>query len=268
MKNFLFTIVTPAYNCEQFIEDCILSIKNQKYPNFEHIIIDGGSTDGTIDIIKKYENTYPMRWISEKDNGMYDAIAKGFSMAKGDVYSWINADDMYMPWTLQTVNLAMNVHGVSWCKGINSYFTEQGALYFQSKKRHVLPVSKKWIAKGYCDGYITGFLQQESMFWKAELWQKSGGLNSHYRYAGDYHLWKNFAKYEKLYTINSVIAGFRKRKGQLSGDRDKYYAEIPKINLLKKIISKLKLGVIWLIIFKPAFKTIISVDKLVNDDDK
>ena len=95
----LISIVTPTYNSEEYLEDCILSIKNQKARNFEHIIIDGGSTDSTLSIIRKYENTYPMKWISEPDNGMYDAIAKGFRLAKGEIYCWLNSDDMYMPWT-------------------------------------------------------------------------------------------------------------------------------------------------------------------------
>ena len=91
------SIVTACYNSEKYIEDCIKSIMRQTYDNVEHIIVDGGSTDGTLDIIKKYENQYNMRWISEKDNGMYDAITKGFRMASGEIYAWLNSDDMYMP---------------------------------------------------------------------------------------------------------------------------------------------------------------------------
>ena len=70
------SIITPVYNCDKYIEDCILSIKQQTNTNFEHIIVDGGSTDSTLEIIKKYAGTYNMRWISEPDNGMYDAICK------------------------------------------------------------------------------------------------------------------------------------------------------------------------------------------------
>ena len=87
-------IVTPCYNAERYIEYCIKSIKSQSYTNFEHIIVDGGSTDGTLDIIRKYEGSYNMRWLSEPDDGMYDAITKGFALSSGDIYAWLNSDDM------------------------------------------------------------------------------------------------------------------------------------------------------------------------------
>jgi len=91
----LVSIVTPSFNQGRFIEDTILSVKNQDYPNIEHIIVDGGSTDNTLDILKKYEGTYNMRWISEPDEGQSDAVNKGFRMAKGEIIGWLNSDDVY-----------------------------------------------------------------------------------------------------------------------------------------------------------------------------
>ncbi len=111
----MISIVTPTYNSEKYLEECILSIKNQKFTDYEHIIVDGKSSDRTLDIIKKYDGTYPMRWISEKDKGMYDAISKGFKIAKGDIFCWLNSDDMYMPWTLAAVDAVIKkkeFHGV------------------------------------------------------------------------------------------------------------------------------------------------------------
>jgi len=84
------SIITPTLNHAQYIEDTILSVKNQDYSDFEHIIIDGGSTDGTVDILKKYPH---LIWISEKDSGQSNAINKGFKMASGDILAWINSDD-------------------------------------------------------------------------------------------------------------------------------------------------------------------------------
>lgn len=91
----LVSIITPSYNQGQFIEDTILSVKNQDYLNIEHIIVDGGSTDDTLGILKKYESTYNMRWISEPDEGQSDAINKGFEMMNGEISAWLNSDDIY-----------------------------------------------------------------------------------------------------------------------------------------------------------------------------
>lgn len=91
----LVSIVTPSYNQGQFIEDTIVSVKNQDYPNIEHIIVDGESIDNTLEILKKYEGTYNMRWISEPDEGQADAINKGFDMAEGEIIGWLNSDDLY-----------------------------------------------------------------------------------------------------------------------------------------------------------------------------
>ena len=96
------SIVIPSYNQSQFIEKSILSILNQNYPNTELIIIDGGSNDGTIDKIKKYEDKIKF-WISEKDQGQSDALNKGFAHCTGDIYGWLNSDDIYLPSTFKNI---------------------------------------------------------------------------------------------------------------------------------------------------------------------
>jgi glycosyltransferase involved in cell wall biosynthesis len=96
IKKNLVSIITPSYNQGSFIEDTILSIKNQTYTNIEHIIIDGGSTDKTLEIIKKYEKTYNLKWISEPDGGQADAIVKGFERVNGSIVTWLNTDDYYL----------------------------------------------------------------------------------------------------------------------------------------------------------------------------
>jgi len=87
------SIVTPSFNSAKFIEDCIQSVLNQNYPNFEHMIIDGGSTDGTQEILKKYPH---LSWISESDRGQSDALNKGFNLARGDIIGWLNSDDYFL----------------------------------------------------------------------------------------------------------------------------------------------------------------------------
>lgn len=254
-------VVTPAYNSEEFIEKTILSVKGQNYENYEHIIVDGGSTDGTLDIIKKYDGTYPMRWISEPDNGMYSAINKGFKMADGDIYAWLNSDDMYVPWTFQAVAQAMSDKKVQWCGGRNAYVDKSGVLYLPKSKLPARAVPRMWIEKGYCDNRIYGFIQQESSFWTADLWNKVGGLDENYKLAGDYDLWRKFAKYEERYSINTVLAGFRIHDGQLSGNISKYYSELPKLGFWGKLMQKTRLPRIYMVICNPAKKNMVYLPK-------
>lgn len=226
------TIVTPTYNSEEYIEKCILSIKGQKYKNYEHIIVDGGSKDHTLEIIKKYENTYPMKWISEPDNGMYDAINKGFAMADGDIYAWVNSDDFYFSWTLDVVAKAFGKKDIHWLSGIPSNTQKLG----DTDITYLLPnlptvYNTNMIRKGVYDGRRMYFVQQESCFWTKELWDKAGGIDSRYKMAGDYHLWRSFAKHAELFTINCNLASFRVHKKQKSSDMGKYYEEIGKVRV-------------------------------------
>lgn len=96
MSSPLISIITPSYQQGHLIEATILSIRAQSYKNFEHIIIDGGSDDETIEVLRKHEGTYAMRWLSEPDQGQADAIRKGFDLAKGDLICWLNSDDVYL----------------------------------------------------------------------------------------------------------------------------------------------------------------------------
>ncbi|MBU0568827.1 glycosyltransferase [bacterium] len=97
------SVVTPSYNQGAFIEEAILSVRDQNYPNTEHIIMDGGSMDNTLEILKRYEGTYNMLWASEPDNGLYEALNKGICMAKGDFIGWLNSDDVYSEGVFEAV---------------------------------------------------------------------------------------------------------------------------------------------------------------------
>lgn len=230
------SIITPTYNSEQYLESCIKSIMNQSHRDYEHIIVDGGSTDRTIEIINQFENKYPVKWISEKDNGMYDAIGKGFKMASGDILCWLNSDDFYMPWTLKEVSDIFESGKVEWIVGMCSCFNESTG--YSTTKQVLFP--RFSIARGWMDGKKTGTIQQESSFWSKELYLRSGGLDTSKKLAGDYFLWKSFAQSADLVSVNSVFANFRIHDGQKSGDKEKYQNEIGTISLLQKVLCKLK----------------------------
>ena len=214
------SIVTPNFNGETYLEQTIHSVLSQNYPNLEFIIIDGGSTDGSLEIIKKYESQL-FYWVSEPDKGLYDAVQKGFDQSTGEIMAWINSDDLYHSKAFFTVaEIFGKFSKVNWLQGIPSTFDEMG---------RTVAVSgiKRWSKLDY---YLGDFqwIQQESVFWRRPLWVKAGSkLATELKYAGDLELWLRFFRYEKLYVTRALLGGFRQRaKGQLSMDfLDQYMEE-------------------------------------------
>lgn len=219
------SVVTVCYNMASYIEQTMLSVLSQNYPNLEYIVIDGGSSDGTQTIIEKYKDKLAY-YVSEPDKGMYDAINKGFKHSSGDVIAWINADDIYMPWTLRVVDqIFTNYSDVDWIGGRYAFLTEEGVL------AHVFPKSaiksQTDILNGWCRSELLGPLLQEGMFWRRSLLEKAGELDISYKLAGDFELWTRFAAYAPLTAVDIPLAAFRRRKGGLSiGQRNKYNLEV------------------------------------------
>jgi len=121
----LVSIVTPSFNQAQFIEETILSVKGQDYPNLEHVVMDGASTDGTVDILRHYENEYELCWISKPDKGQSDALNKGFQLARGDIIGWINSDDTYLSGAIRAAVDYMLAHpDIAWVYGDGYWIDE------------------------------------------------------------------------------------------------------------------------------------------------
>ncbi len=212
------SIVTPNLNGGVYLEQTIQSVLSQNYPNLEYIIIDGGSTDDSVSIIKKYERQLAY-WVSEPDKGLYDAVQKGFEKATGDIMAWVNSDDLYHPKSFFTVAEIFSLRGVNWLQGIPSFFDEKG------RTIGVEPL-RRWSKLDY---YLGNFewIQQKSVFWRRSLWEVSGGkMATEMKYAGDLELWLRFFRHEKLYVTNALLGGFRMgSKGQLSFDFMQEYLE-------------------------------------------
>jgi glycosyltransferase involved in cell wall biosynthesis len=231
MKYPRISIVTPSFNQAEFLEQTIRSVLDQNYPNLEYVIIDGGSTDGSVEIIKKYADkvTY---WISEKDNGQYDAINKGFSHTTGDIMAWINSSDLYYPWTFKIVaEIFENNSGVEWISGMPTNLSKgtapQSISYATERNIYDIVCGKyKWI-------------QQESIFWKRNLWNMAGGkLDTSVRYAGDLNLWLGFFNHSSLYYVNTILGGFRYHDVRRGNDVNGIY-ETEAEDVLKKFKSQL-----------------------------
>ena len=154
-----------------------------------------------------------LSWYSEKDNGMYDAINKGFAHATGDIYAYINSDDTYVPGTFQKIVSSFEKFPeIQWLKGTTCVIKENGELM---RRTPCFIYNQSWIQKGIYGRYAY-FIQQESVFWRKELWQKIDGIDTQFKLAGDYWLWKQFARHEPLWSLDEEIACFRRVSSSLS----------------------------------------------------
>ena len=198
------SIVTPSFNQAEFIEETIQSVLNQGYPNLEYIIIDGGSRDGSVDIIKKYEK-YLTYWESKQDRGHAHALNKGFAKATGEVMAWINSDDKYFPWTFATIaDIYSQYPDVLWTTGLHANFNRQGVL--MAGKSTVRAIYKNIYSYIFRDFHI----QQESVFWRRSLWEKTGGyIDENVHLMVDTELWCRFFLHAELWHIDQVIGGYR-----------------------------------------------------------
>jgi len=207
------SVVVPSYNQAAFIEATIQSILSQKGDfDLELIVVDGGSTDGTIDILKRYSDD--INWISEKDDGQADAVNKGVAMSKGDVVGWLNSDDIYHDNALQLVSGHFRKNeSCQWlfgkCKIINSKGKNSRALNTKYKDYHLLRYNYKKLL-------VENFISQPAVFFKRSLFHMAGTLNINYHYAMDYDLWLRFAQISEPCIINQYLSAFRNHSGSKS----------------------------------------------------
>lgn len=200
----LVSIITPSYNQAPFLEATIRSVLEQDYPQIEYIIIDGGSTDGSVEIIQRYADRLA-GWVSEKDRGQTDAINKGFARARGDVLAWINSDDTYNPGAVREAVEYLNAHPeAGMVYGDASYIDENGRIIGR------FPAAQTDYAK-LRRGYV--HVPQQSAFFKGDLWRKVGPLDDSFYFAMDYDLWVRLAANAPLHYYPRLWANFRLHSG-------------------------------------------------------
>ena len=216
------SIVTPSYNQGQYIEETILSIINQNYPNLEYTIIDGGSTDNTVEIIKKYEQ-YITYWVSEPDQGQSHAINKGLAKCTGDIFNWVNSDDYLQPLTLEKVA---------------TYFLQNDILVLGGKRRRFftnndfLPIHKTHdglsLHQEKEKGLVYDAFIQIPTFFSLQTIKDLGGVNDKLHYVMDSELWLRFLlEYgqDRVMIVDEWLANYRLHK------RSKTVAEQAKFRL-------------------------------------
>ncbi|UFS72800.1 glycosyltransferase [Geomonas sp. RF6] len=212
------SLVTPSYNYGEYLEACLDSILSQNYPNLEYIVMDGGSTDNTVQILKKYERHFTY-WQSRPDGGQYRAIDDGLRRTTGEIMTWLNADDMFHPGAFET---AAEIFGadaaVEWIMGRPNSFDQAGR---QKGVLPYLPLNSR--ARYLAD---EDFIQQEGIFWKRSLWERAGAhIRTDMKLAADLELWARFFRHAPLYAVDTLLAGFRDHPLQKSKDKAGYTAE-------------------------------------------
>lgn len=218
----LVSIVTPSYNQARFIEGTIRSVLAQDYPQVEYLIVDGGSSDHTLEIIRTYEDRLTW-WVSESDRGQTDAINKGFARARGDVFAWINSDDTYEPGAVSAALRYLQDHpNVGMVYGDCNYIDESGDVIGRFKS---MQTSHRRIRQGY------NHIPQQTMFFRADLWKQVGPLDPSFHFAMDYDLWTRISARAEIRYVPQTWANFRLHaSGKTLMADDRFWPEMLRVH--------------------------------------
>jgi glycosyltransferase involved in cell wall biosynthesis len=218
------SVITPSFNQVEFLKQTVESIHSQAGDlEIEHIIVDGGSTDGTVEYLRTLGEK--VRWVSEPDRGQSDAVNKGMKMATGGIIGWLNSDDLYLPGALQAVA---------------GYFTENPYQHWAYGRCLIIDKEGeerwKWITR-YKNARLRkftldklfreNFISQPAVFFRKGLWDEAGGLDLKLHYAIDYDLWLRFAQHSPAGVIDRDLAAFRRHGTSKSetGFRDQFFEQ-------------------------------------------
>lgn len=193
----LVSIVTPTLNQASFIEATLASVMRQTYPSVQHIVVDGGSTDGTQAILARYEDRYNLKWTSDADSGMYEAVNRGMAMADGDVLAYLNSDDLYLPWTVETV--VRRLQRDQWADVV---FGDALLLNHSSRRVRLAfypPFTRAFVLRA-------GSLMQPTVFWRRAAFEAVGDFDEHLRFVGDLDYWIRLGERCRFAKTDEILA--------------------------------------------------------------
>lgn len=207
------TIITPSFNQGAYIEQTIRSILDQGYPDLEYWVLDGGSTDETLDILRKYESR--LQWISEKDRGQSHAINKGLRKATGEIIAFLNSDDYYEPGALLKVGqFFAGTPKAAWVTGKCRTVDPQG----QEMRRSITLYKNLWLrTRSYKALLVLNYISQPATFWRKEVVDRIGEFDEALRYTMDYDYWLRVGQHYRLWFINEYLTAFRLHPSSKSG---------------------------------------------------
>jgi len=205
------TVVTPSYNQGDFLGECIDSVLSQQYPNLEYIIVDGGSLDDSLEIIRAFSDKLAW-WVSEPDRGQSHALNKGFARATGDIYCWINSDDLMAPGSLHVIGDYFSRNkDVAWCTG-GSRYIDHDHIYEKEVTASAIQVAPgdtlaQWLTHMQTDLAV---ILQSSTYWRSNAWKKIGPLREDFHFSFDFDF---FYKVRKEFgppaVLNKCLSEFR-----------------------------------------------------------
>lgn len=199
MQQPLVSIVTPSYNQALYLEQTIQSVLGQDYPRMEYIVIDGGSTDDSVEIIKKYANRLAY-WVSEKDNGQAEAINKGLARANGEILAWLNSDDYYL---LNTVSVAVRCFEQN--PDVVMAYGDMFAVNGNGQTINILRYKQLSLQDLLCFQIIG----QPSVFFRRSAFEKAGPLETNFHFMLDHHLWIRLAQQGRILHIPQIWSAAR-----------------------------------------------------------
>lgn len=210
--NELVSIVTPSFNQGKYLAETMRSVLEQDYPHLEYIVIDGASTDNSLDVIRSFADRLAY-WQSEADQGQTDAINRGFAKARGQIFAWINSDDVYTAGAVSQAVEYLNAH-----PDVGMVYSDLNFIDENSRVIGKFAAAQTDLAH-LRRGYV--HIPQPATFFRAELWRQVGPLDPSFFFAMDYDLWVRLARITRLqYLPGPVWANFRLHTGAKTIDAD------------------------------------------------